>query len=422
MLIYIQHSEYRGIELKGKSLFLHPSQGPSGLLLEDVADVVAGVCENLVHIVAFMENKDYAWHFYGRKGLNRDRLELGQVYGGGARLVLDGVGKVHLLYLTRQSARRSALLKHNIFSGSWAAAPLAVSPNVSVQRSDFSAVWHGDGYLHIVYCSYREQHLYYRVFDPKQGIWSGAIPFSQKRCSKPHLISADKLYLFWQEEDGKIAFLVREKEEVWSEPRQISGQDVHTSGAGFALEKGVWTVFWREEAKFYRTIFGQWPGRQEEAPDEYEYVWAVEGGITIPSYRSSRSESISEETPPEAKAAAAAVERKTSEQAEVQAAFVQQAFRVLQEWETMREEIRRWRTEMPGPEPVDLTPVLNRCERLERRFVSLGQTHQQQAEQWRDELEEIRLDAAKVQRRLHHLEQAQKRRRAGFWHRLLERD
>lgn len=423
MLIHIHHPEYSGIEIKGESLFIHPIRGESRLLLEGVTDVVAAVDEGLIHIVVFMGSKDYAWHLYGRESFNRDRFELGQVYGGGARLVLDDAGKVHLLHLTRQSPGRGALLKHRIFSQSWAA-PLAVSSDVSTQGLNLSAAWHSDGYLHIVYCCHREQHLYYRVFDPQQGVWSGAIPFSRKRCSNPHLIPAARLYLFWQEEDAKIGLFVREKEAVWSETRRISEQNAHTSGVGFAVEEGAWSIFWREQAKFYRAILGGWPDRKEEAAEQYAYVWAVEGGIMIPAYMPgmlARSKPPLEEEVVDDRVAVVR-EEQTKKGAEVQSAFIKQAFHVLQEWERMKEEISRWRREMPVPEPVDLTTVLNRCERLERRYVSLGQMQKQQLEEWRDEFDKVRIEFSRIQRRLQDLEQAQKRRRTGFWHRLLEKD
>ncbi len=102
MLIHIRHPEYRAIEIKGESLLVHPARGgQSRLLSEGIVDVAAAVSAGLIHIVAFGENKDYAWHFFGRESFNRDRVELGQVYGGGgARLVSDGGagGMIHLLY------------------------------------------------------------------------------------------------------------------------------------------------------------------------------------------------------------------------------------------------------------------------------------------------------------------------------------
>ncbi len=66
---------------------------------------------------------------------------------------------------------------------------------------------------------------------------------------------------------------------------------------------------------------------------------------------------------------------------------MQQSFRVLQEWERLREEIRLWRGETLVAEPVDLGPILNRCERLERRYVSLGQVQKQHMEHSAAELE-----------------------------------
>ncbi len=446
MLIHIRHPEYWAIEIKGESLLVHPARGQSRLLSEGIVDVAAAVSAGLIHIVAFGENKDYAWHFFGRESFNRDRVELGQVYGGGARLVSDGAGMIHLLYLAQQSTGRGTILKHRVFSQSWAE-PLSVSPNVSTQGSNFSAAWHNDGYLHIVYCCQREQHLYYRVFNPKQGIWSGAIPFSRGRCSYPVLIPATVLYLFWLEEAAKIGLQVRQKETVWSETMLISEQKAHVSGVGFALKEEAWRLFWREGAALYRTAFGDWAGREQEEADQYKFVWAVEGGVMIPAYRAeiaaddvvadmvadtadtvadrvadTVADTAAAETARRQKIVRKQDEEREKKEAEAQAAFMQQSFRVLQEWERLREEIRLWRGETLVAEPVDLGPILNRCERLERRYVSLGQVQKQHMEHSAAELEKIRLDLQRIQRRLHDFEQAQKKRKTGFWHRLLEKD
>lgn len=45
-----------------------------------------------------------------------------------------------------------------------------------------------------------------------------------------------------------------------------------------------------------------------------------------------------------------------SEEARLQAAFMEQAFRTLQEWERAREEMARWQRELKLPDPVDWLP------------------------------------------------------------------
>jgi hypothetical protein len=432
VFIHIQHPEFRGVELAGHSLFYHTCGGERELLHGDITDLVVTVSGGEVHIVAFLEDKDYAWYFRGERAFQRDRLELGQLYGGAARLIVDGEGSCHLLYLLKQSAGRSALLKHLNLADQHKS-PLSVSPNVSPLRSSLSGAWHRDGYLHVVYCSNRDQHLYYRAFEPRLGVWSGAIPFSHSRCSYPQLISSDKLYLFWQEEGELLKLLVKVKTEVWSEPLQLGSGQSHTSGFGFSLEDG-WNIIWREQDQLFQAGFDSWKDFQAVDAGQYEYLWEVVGGTTIPRYRLKGAEEPVEsagEVDREAEAAPPTPEietagekeqrEKAKREAEAQAAFMRQAFQVLQEWETLREEIRRWRRETHVPEPVDLSSVLNRLDRLERRFVTIDQSQRRGGEKLQGELEEIRRQLAQSQRRLQNLEQAQKGRDGGFWHRLFKR-
>ncbi len=98
MFIKVDHQEYRGIELVGESILIHSMHGDSRTLQEQVKDVAVSVQNGILHIVAFLE-QDYAWFYTGSKTLERERIELGQVYGGGGgRLIADGVGNSHLLF------------------------------------------------------------------------------------------------------------------------------------------------------------------------------------------------------------------------------------------------------------------------------------------------------------------------------------
>ena len=262
MFIHIQHPEFRGVELAGHSLFYHTCGGERELLHGDITDLVVTVSGGEVHIVAFLEDKDYAWYFRGERAFQRDRLELGQLYGGAARLIVDGEGSCHLLYLLKQSAGRSALLKHLNLAISINPAPYLPTSLPCGQTQTLRR------YLHVVYCSNRDQHLYYRAFEPRLGVWSGAIPFSHSRCSYPQLISSDKLYLFWQEEGELLKLLVKVKTEVWSEPLQLGSGQSHTSGFGFSLEDG-WNIIWREQAQLFQAGFDSWKDFQAVDAGQY---------------------------------------------------------------------------------------------------------------------------------------------------------
>lgn len=438
MLIKVDHPEYRGIELVGESLVIHFMHGESRTLQEQVKDVAVAIQNGTVQIVAFLD-KDYAWFYRGAKELEHERVELGQMYGGGGKLITDGVGNCHLFYFVKQSPGHSVLLRHQTFYEKWSS-PMTVSTNVFAQGSSFSAAWHSDNYLHIVYCNHRDQHLLYRVFDLEHRTWSGAVPFSTQSCSLPQFIVGERLYLFWQEDGKKISLKVRDKGQAWSSPIQVSDPENHVASVGYSIEKGQWHVLWSEGSEFFQAPFDKWSERQKVEREYYTYAWVARDGLLTPLYETVEAppqsasqpqpqpqpkwepEPLPEETfesitPPQLGKRA----REEREERKVQEAFLEQAFRTIHEWESFRDEIRHWQTRFTPPEPVDLNPITARIDRLERRMFNLQQGQEQQKQTWESRLDQLQLELARTQRRVTATEEVQKKRPVSLWRRVLGR-
>lgn len=444
MFIKVDHQEYRGIELVGESILIHSMHGDSRTLQEQVKDVAVSVQNGILHIVAFLE-QDYAWFYTGSKTLERERIELGQVYGGGGRLIADGVGNSHLFYFVKQSPGHSVLLRHQTYSDKWSS-PMLVSTNVFAQATSFSVAWHHDNYLHIAYCNHRDQRLLYRVFNLEHRTWSGAVPFSDQRCSYPQFIAGEKLYLFWQEDGPKISLKVRHKDQSWSPTTQISTQENHAASVGYSFQNECWHVLWSEGSEFFKSPFNKWAERSLVERDDYGYAWVIRDGILLPMYEVMVQTPAPTPTPtptpipvqslaqvsvpaadPEIKVKKEEVEprpqpsRRDNEEAKAQAAFVEQAFRTLQEWETLKEEIRQWQARFTPPEVVDLTPLTTRCDRLERRLFNLQQSQEQNKQNWESRFEQVQLELGRTHRRLTVVEDWGKKRQVSLWRRVLRR-
>ncbi|NMB01785.1 MAG: hypothetical protein GX971_09800 [Firmicutes bacterium] len=437
MLIRLSHQKFSTVELRGESLIIHSMQGEGRVLRENVKDVVATMQDSQIRIVAFL-NGDYAWFFSGRDELQSEMVELGQPYGGGGQLVTDGLGNSHLFYFVNQSPGHSALLRHQVFSGEWSK-PQTVSTNVFPGNSSYSASWHDDHYLHLVYLGHNDQHLLYRVYNMEHGVWSGAVSFSEARCSYPQLISADRLYLFWQEETDPISIRVREKDQTWSSTKQVSTGEYHAASVGYSFEDNNWSVFWMEGSHFYKASFGEWSQREQVDRADFDYAWFLHGGLTIPMYtskqvtepapvpaaRTGEAESVVKHPEPivvpQSEEKQQEQQRRESEEAKLQAAFIEKAFRTLKEWETVREEMDKWKREFRLPDPVDLTPLTTRLERLERRFVSLKQNQEQAMAQWEVSVQKTEEELFKARARLRELEDAEKRKAPSLWRRVLGR-
>lgn len=437
MLIRISHPKFSGVELRGESLMIHSMQGEARVLRENVKDVVVTVHGDQIRIVAFLQG-DYAWFLSGAEDLHGERLELGQSYGGGGRLITDGLGNSHLFYFVEQSPGHSVLLRQQSFTEKWSN-PQIVSTNVFPADTSYSVTWHDDQYLHLAYLGHKDQNLLYRVYNLEHGVWSGAVNFSNAQCSYPQLISADNLYLFWQEDGDQILLKVREKEQTWSQSKLVSTGEYHAANVGFSSEDG-WTVFWVEGSNFYRAPFGNWSKREQISRGDYHYAWEATHGLTLPIYALQEAKKPEESSEPvkvqevpkpqveqvktlslEEAREREREQKRREEEAKLQAAFVEKAFQTLKEWETLREEIKKWQRELKAPEPVDLTPVLTRVERLERRFLTIKQSEEQAKTRREHNYEQLQEELTRIRIRLRELEDGQKRQATPLWRRVLGR-
>ena len=431
MLIKIKHPKFNSVELRDGSLVIHSMQGKAIMLQENVKDVAVAVAGGFLRIVAFM-GKTYAWCFSGEDDLRSERIDFELPCAGGGRLLADGQGNTHLLYFANQAVGSGSLLRHQIFTDQWSV-PQTVSTNVFAEKSSFSASWHGDGYLHLVYCCHQDQPLFYRVYDLERRVWSGAVVFSEERCSRPQFISTpEKLYLFWQEERDRTVLRVRSKKENWSPAAQVSSGDGHAANVGFSWQGDEWKVYWGEEGRLFVSPFDRWTERQALPRGDFDYVWQVEGSQTLAVYQA-KGEPEAEvklaeeptappaEPEPEKPPLSEEEQARRSEEARLQAAFMEQAFRTLQEWERAREEMARWQRELKLPDPVDLAPLLTRIERLERRTVNLQQSQEQNKKLWQNSLAQAEQNISRLRTRLQALEESERSRSQSFWQRVLGR-
>ena len=455
MLIKIRHPKFSGVELRDGSLVIHSMQGKARVLLESVDDVAVVVQGDLVRIVGFVD-KAYAWYLSGTGDFHSERIEFDQPYSGGGKLIDDGHGHSHLFYFVKQAVGKGMQLRHQTFTDQWSI-PQVVSMNVFAERSSYNASWNNDGYLHLVYCDHNDGRLLYRVYDLNQRLWSGAVVFSEAKSSLPQFIpTADRLYLFWQEENEKNVLRVRHKTEQWSPTGQVSSGDGHVSNVGYGVRQGEWKVFWGEGGRFFAAPFGHWSERKEVSRDGYDYAWVVEERQMIATYEPKGGQQESAQIAPVAEGSAETKESKTqvkaeprmepetkpepqdetdtkpttkdreqvrreTEEARLQAAFMEQAFRTLQEWEQVREEMTVWKRELKPPESVDLTPFMTRIERLERRLLTLQQSQEKTNKLWEDHVARVDQGIARINRRLADLEDVEKDKPPSLWKRVLGR-
>jgi len=439
LLIKIRHAKFSGVELRDGSLVIHSMQGKARVLQDSIVDFAIVVRDELIHIVGFVD-QTYAWSFRGTDDFKSERVEFGQLYGGGGQLVSDETGNSHLLYFVKQAVGHGVQLRHQTFSDKWSV-PQTVSINVFAERSSYGASWHSDGYLHLVYCGHVDHQLLYRVYDLERRLWSGAVVFSEERCSHPQFIPvAGRLYLFWQEDQKKNVLRVRHKDEDWSTVTQVSSGDGHVSNVGYFFQDGQWIVYWGEESRFCAAPFDRWWEREMINREDFDYAWSVEGQHTIAVYEPKAEilaaipepkipQQVEEKgettvpvpTPAPAPAPAPAPEPKDKAEEKLQAAFMEQAFRTLQEWEKVREEMGRWQREFKLPEPVDLAPLVSRIERLERRFLSLQQGQEQSKKLWEGNFNQLEQGLARTRVRLDALEDTEKNKSRPLWERLLGR-
>ncbi len=447
MLVKVNQPVFSQVELAGRDLIVHFANGEKRRLLDGAGHFAAAVSGKVLHIVGFLEG-DFAWHYYGEKELRQERIDLGGVYGGGAKLITDSFGGVHLLYFTKQATGYTSLLRHCIFQEEWFG-PLLVTANIPADAAGFSAAWHRDQYLHAVYCGYRQGRLFYRVFDLERRIWSGAAPLTETQASQPQLVPAQDLHLFWQEQEKYTVLKVRVKGDTWGIPQRLGTGKAHVSQVGFAKNK-EWRVFFSQGDKFYETTFGSWAQPTQQERGLYDYTWAVietkdSGGLTMPIFQLKEKAPAKKETPPkQAPAPAADEKRRPKEEAEpaaaqkeqavwekeakLQTALIEEAFRTLKEWEDFKKSMLRWQAGFQPPKPVELAPLTSKLSgleaklgRLERSLVLLKQG--QGEKNTALEKEQARLEEAlgRLSRRLGDLELLENRRQKSLWRRVLAR-
>lgn len=447
MLIKIKHPKFSCVELRDGSLVIQSMREKARVLQESVDDVAVVVQGELVRIVGFV-NKAYAWYFSGTDDLQSERLEFDQPYSGGGRLINDGHGNSHLFYFAKQAVGQGVQLRHRTFTDQWGI-PQTVSMNVFADRSSFNASWHSDDYLHLAYCGHNDGRLLYRVYSLNHRLWSGAVVFSEERCSLPQLIpTKDRLYLFWQEDKEKTVLRVRHKGEEWSSTGQVSSGGAHVSNVGYCVKEEEWKVLWGEEGRFFAARFDHWSERKEVMREDYDYAWVVEDRQAIATYEQKKEldERLVQVKPPAEQVAEARTEsetkantkqqtepeinimpqdrkqiRRETEEEKLQAAFVEQAFRTLQEWEKLKEEVANWQREMKSPEKLDLTPLMTRIERLERRFLTMQQSQEKTNKLWEEHAAQVNQGITRINRRLADLEDTEKREPPSLWKRVLGR-
>ncbi len=449
MRIELEHPKFSGVELRGGTLVVHSMQGGSRVLRENVQDAAVVTVGGELRIAAFV-SADYAWFFKGEEELHSERVELGQPYGGGGRLIGDGAGRSHLFYFVRQPPGSSCVLRHLQYTGTWSN-PQTVSANVFGETWGYSVSWHSDNYLHLAYLAHKDRGLLYRVYDLEHGLWSGAVTFSDAVCAYPQFLPVESLYLLWLEEGDQTMLKVRAKSEKWSAPIALSTGQQHAGLVGFACSSGQWSVVWSEGSALYQVPLGLWDQRSTAAREDFDYIWRVHQGLTIPMYQAkeSQKEEVPEVPPPEETAqeqsqtqaqeqalppraedeqllaqfweAEKVRRQREAEQAQAQAAFMEQAFRVLKEWDEVRDEIRRWRRDWRAVEQVDLSPFTARLERVERRYLSLKQAQEQVRTQGEASLAQLEREVLRLRSRVEDLEKQQKTKARPFWQRVLGR-
>ena len=94
MRIELDHPKFSGVELRGGSLMIHSMLGGPRVLRENVQDAAVTISGSLIYIAAFL-SADHAWLFRGEDELQSERLDLGEPYAGGGRLISGGLGRAH---------------------------------------------------------------------------------------------------------------------------------------------------------------------------------------------------------------------------------------------------------------------------------------------------------------------------------------
>lgn len=439
MIVNFEHENYRAVELKDGSLILQPHSGENKILQETVNTFALTMQGQRLKLVSFSE-QNYAWFFSGTDELSKTRIELAQTYGGGGLLISDQEDRLHLFYLVKQRPGSGYILWQQTFTDSWST-PILVSTNVFAGPASFTVASDGDHFLHLAYLSSQDQSLLYRVYDLKNSLWSGAIPFTKEGCSFPQFVIADRLALFWQEEETTTNLKMRIKEKTWSSSKLISSGEHHVTNVGYSFRDSKWSVLWREANTLYQVSFDNLSQKEAIEDQDWDYSWLLTEGSVLPFYYLDYAEEEVEleitgedkETLEQVKqidyeeqiTSAREKEKEKEKERELQAqmAFLEQAFRILPEWESMKAEVASWQRQLQSqkPEPVNLDPVLARLESLERRYLRWQQQHEQKNEQGKNMFKQTETELRHLKFKVQNLEKELAKDSLSLWQRMLRR-
>ena len=423
LFISIEHEKHLGLDLTDGLLSIKSKDGANKPLEDKVEHIAASVFDQQLRIVAFL-NQDYAWFLSGATNLNREKIELGHKYGGGGQLITDKKGNSHLFYFINQSPGPGAVLRHHKFDGSWSVSSL-VTTNVSNHISGYTVGCKDDSIIHVAYCDHRDSNLLYRAYDFEHNMWSGAVPFSRGKCSYPQFILGDRLYLFWFEERDKIDLRVRTLDNNWSPISDISSLNHHASSMGYAFRGGKGSILWMEEGKLYQSAFDNWSEHTELERKDYDYVLLSLGGSTIPFYETKSAlvheEVVEEPVKIDSEVKPTKKDEHKEEERKIQASFVEKAFHTMKEWETLKTDLNRLKYELKMQEPIDLTPLITRLDRIERKFLLWQQGEEKRKKEFGNSSKYAEQEIRNLKQRIIVLENEHKKAKSSLLLRVLRR-
>lgn len=449
MKVVVDNSYFSSVELAGGRLWANRLDDTRLELLEGIQDFSITKSGTKIHIVA-RDDQGIMWHLHGESGFSSEKIEGEYDYCRGCNLVTDHEGQVHLIYLTDPIQGQGAALRHQTFSGKWTKSML-ISSHVMPDKWGFSACWESPGFLHLVYLGHGDGHLFYRAYAAAQKSWSGAVPLVREPCQRPQFFPGTPLSLAWILEENSGQVQLMQKSEYWSQPKTISRQTGHCSGLGFGLMGEKEFAFWRQGEKLWKLDLGQ-EGNEAVEEDSANYrleMRVIEdrhgSALAVPVYllRKPVSEPEVEAPPvqpsPEPSEVASQIQRRDPVEDQLQAAFLEQAFKIQMEWERIRteyssvqelitnleERMKAGHRELSDriesiPRPT-LDPLVQRLERLEVRITK----YDREVRGWQSSIESrlgrIEQASLALSRRIGALENPEPEEKRGFLRRILWR-
>lgn len=452
MRVILDSDHAVSVELESGKLWVNLTDQKKAVLLENAQQFSVTKAGKEIHITS-LDDSGQMWHFWGKDTYTTDKLSDGDGRVKGSLLAADGSGNVHLIYLTEPVKVQGASLKHRVFSKKWSN-PMLVSTHVLPDNWGYTLSWDSEGFLHLAYLSYGDGHLMYRVFDAEKNHWSGAVPLVARPSLKPQFFPGRSLVLAWiiEEETGQVQLM--QKNQQWSRIQTISQGPEHCSGVGFGKADSNEYIVWRQGEKLWRMPLGT-DNAQPESVDMTAYSFLLRviegenGAVMVPFYTWTSAESEEpepalqtevapeESVPAEPKSVEPSPEEQQREvERQLQSAFIEQAFKLQMEWESLRsdytnvrEELRRLEDKMEVhrlalterleaiPRPK-VEPLMQRVERLEIRLTK----YERELQSWQNGFESriSRLEQASLalNRRVGNLENPEPEKRRSLWKRL----